>query len=219
MANPWIQIVGSKKTGKTLLIESVSRELVSRGRRVCFIKHTHSAPTLEPEETDTARVRAAGAATTVLASDASTIVVRTPGAVTLDAVAFNDAPAGDIVLAEGFKESPGRKLVVAGGDLDIESLGDVVGVVGEAPARYDGPTFGPDDIDGICDLIERLAGPTEGKCVTELAVNGRAVPLNAFVQGFMASTLRGMIEALEGIGEPRSIEIRVTGGTEESAES
>jgi len=219
MANPWIQIVGSKKTGKTTLIENVTRELTSRGRRVCFIKHTHSDPTLEPEDTDTARVRAAGAATTILAADGSTIVVRVPGAETLDGVALNDAPAGDVVLAEGFKGSPGTKLVVAGGDLDVDALDGVVGVVGRTPAGYAGPTFPPGDIKGICDLIEEATGRPGDGWATELSVNGRPVHLNAFVQGFMASTLRGMVDALAGIGEPRSIEIRVTGGSDEPTES
>ena len=40
----WIQIVGTKDTGKTSLIEGLTRELVRRGRSVCYINHKHAEP-------------------------------------------------------------------------------------------------------------------------------------------------------------------------------
>ena len=47
----WIQVVGSKKSGKTSLLEGLTRELVRRGRTVCFIKHTHEHPVLDGADT------------------------------------------------------------------------------------------------------------------------------------------------------------------------
>ena len=61
MASFWIQIVGTKDTGKTTLLENLTRELVSRGRTVAYVKHAHAAPTIDSEDTDTARLGAAGA--------------------------------------------------------------------------------------------------------------------------------------------------------------
>jgi hypothetical protein len=40
-------------------------------------------------------------------------------------------------------------------------------------------------------------------------VNGEELPLNPFVQGFVASTVKGMISALKGPPEPRTIDIHL----------
>lgn len=215
MSSIWIQIVGSKKTGKTTLIEELTRELVRRGRRVCCIKHTHSAPALEPEETDTARFRAAGAATTVLAADGSTVSVHLPGGEPLASIALRDSVEGDVVLAEGFKRSPGRKIALSGGDLDIDSLDEVVAVVGEAPADFDGPVFQRDAVGQLCDLIENLRDDPGGPWSVELSVDGRAVPLNTFVRSFIAATLGGMVTALDGVDAPREIDVKCRKGGSE----
>lgn len=207
-SGPWIQIVGSKKTGKTSLLEDLTRELVARGRRVCFIKHAHEAPLLDGTDTDTDRLRRAGAAVTILAGEQSTIVFRTDGGETLETIAGRDAPAGDIVLAEGFKNTPGMKIAIAGGDLDIEELGGVIAVVGDPPPSYTGRVFRPDDVQDLCDAIEdALAGPEAG-WATSLVIDGRDVPLNTFVQKMIGSTLMGMSAALDGVEEGTVLEVR-----------
>lgn len=192
MAHTWIQIVGAKKTGKTTLIEALTRELVRRGRTVCYIKHTHSEPGFDNEDTDTAKLREAGATTAVLAAADSTIVVHHAGKERIERLSFRDALPGEIVLAEGFKSAPGRKIAVAGGDLDIGSLDRVVAavtggprddgaqtpVVGDSQAGTAGSTgqtntedpdvkqkglrFTHDQTGEICDLIEKLATTKTG---------------------------------------------------------
>ena len=77
--NFWIQIVGAKDTGKTSLIEELTREFVRRGRSVCFLKHTHSEPSFDGAGTDTARMSAAGATTSVLAAAGTTTSFRSSG--------------------------------------------------------------------------------------------------------------------------------------------
>ena len=208
MANFWIQIVGAKDTGKTSLLESVTRELVRRGRTVAYIKHTHVDPTLEAEDTDTARMRAAGAAVTALTGRDFTIASRSSGR-GVGELSFRLATPGDIVLAEGFKSTPGKKIVVAGGDLDFAALEGVVGVIGEAPAGYSGRIFSPDQTGELCDLIERLsAQPPDQVWATRLLINGEEVPLNAFVQNVMASALEGMTEVLSDVPEAETLELR-----------
>lgn len=208
MAAFWIQIVGTKDTGKTSLIEKLTRELVSRGRSVTYIKHTHVEPTLDAEDTDTGRVREAGAATTVLTTSDETITVRTR-VENVAELSFREATPGGIVLVEGYKHSPGSKIVMAGGDLDFDSLEGVVAVVGEAPDGHEGPVYSPEQTLELCDLIEKLAAsPDDQTWATRLLVNGREVPLNAFVQDVMASTLSGMVEVLRDVGDPDTLEIR-----------
>jgi molybdopterin-guanine dinucleotide biosynthesis protein MobB len=143
MASFWIQVVGTKDTGKTSLLESVTRELVKRGRTVAYIKHTHVDPSLETEDTDTVRLRKAGAAVTALTGSDFTIASRPTGR-GVEELSFRVAAPGDIVLAEGFKRSAGKKIVITGGDLDFASLEGVVAVVGDAPDGFKGPAFKPD---------------------------------------------------------------------------
>ena len=209
MASFWIQVVGSKDTGKTSLLEGITRELTSRGRTVAYIKHTHVEPTLEAEDTDTARMRAAGAAVTALTGDDYTIAYRSAGS-GVEELSFRVALPGDIVLAEGFKSTPGKKIAIVGGDLDIASLDRVVAVVGSAPDGYKGLAFSADQTSELCDLIEKLSTqPAEQTWATRLLVNGEEVPLKAFVQDVMASALSGMTDVLRDVDETDTLEIRV----------
>ena len=204
----WIQIVGSKKTGKTSLLENLTRELVRRGRSVCCVKHTHEAPRLDGAQTDTARLRKAGARTTVLAGESSTVVFKAADGESLEQIAHREAGIGEIVLAEGFKNAPGRKIAIAGGDLDIARLEDVIAVVGDPPPQSRGHIFRPDQIQELCDLIEGAAAECTGGWETSLIIDGREIPLNTFVQDVMASGLLGMSTALEDVDGGTTLEIR-----------
>jgi len=226
MAHTWIQIVGAKKTGKTTLIDALTRELVRRERSVCYIKHTHSEPGYDNEDTDTAKLRAAGATTAVLAAADSTIVVHRAGKESIERLSFRDALPGEIVLAEGFKSAPGRKIAVAGGDLDIGSLKGVIAVVTDGPkddgaAAADatdgtggdakGARFTIDQTGDICDLIEKLAMKKTGETwASRLFINGQEVELNTFVQDVMASALLGMSTCLRGVDGGDELEFRCT---------
>jgi len=228
MAHTWIQIVGAKKTGKTTLIAALTRELRSRGRSVCYIKHTHSEPGFDNEDTDTAKLREAGASTAVLAAADSTIVVHRAGKESIERLSFRDALHGEIVLAEGFKSAPGRKLALVGGDLDVGTLDGVVAVVTGGPkdegtarggsdageagdGSAKGLRFSIDQVTGMCDLIERLAAAKTGETwASRLFINGEEVDLNAFVQDVMASALLGMSTCLRGVDGANELEFRCT---------
>ena len=208
MASFWIQVVGAKDTGKTTLIEGLTRELVRRGRTVAYIKHTHVEPSLEAEDTDTTRLRDAGAAVTALAGLDFTIASRSSGR-GVEELSFRVAAPGDIVLAEGFKGTPGKKIVLASGDLDFASLEGVIAVVGDAPDGFKGAVYSTDQTNELCDLIEKLAAhPSDQTWATRLLVNGEEVPLNAFVQDVMASALEGMTKVLSDVPEAAALELR-----------
>lgn len=211
MARLWIQIVGSKKTGKTSLLERATRELVSRDRTVCYIKHRHEEARLDASDTDTSRLMDAGAAAAVLVGASSTMVFRRGLDEPLARIAIGDSLPGEIVLVEGFKGLPGSKIVVTGGDLDVDALEDVVAVVGEAPTGFQGETITPDDTDALCDLIEKLADSGTGDIwATSLVIDGREIRLNVFVQDMIASGLLGMASALDGVDGADTMQIRCT---------
>ncbi|MFH1502336.1 MAG: molybdopterin-guanine dinucleotide biosynthesis protein B [Candidatus Eisenbacteria bacterium] len=209
MAHLWIQIVGSKKTGKTALLESVTAELVRRGRSVCYLKHRHEDARLDAHDTDTSRMIDAGAAAAALVGSSSTVVFRRSGDEPLACVALRESLPGDIVLVEGWKSVPGAKIVVSGGDLDVEALEGVIAVVGEPPAGFKGKTFDPSEVTQICDLIERTADAGDGDAwQTSLVIDGREIRLNAFVQDIFASGLLGMSRSLDGVDGADALEIR-----------
>jgi len=209
MPSFWIQIVGTKDTGKTTLLEGLTRELVRRGRTVCYVKHTHQEPPRDAPDTDTARLAAAGATVSVLAGASSTATFRSSGKERIENVSFREALPGEIVLAEGFKSVPGTKIAIAGGDLDLESLEGVVALVGAAPDGFDGRTYEPGRTDEIADLIEDLVRvPDDQAWATRLIVDGKEIPLNAFVQDVLATTLGGFSSALREGEVDRTIEVR-----------
>lgn len=209
MPSLWIQIVGTKDTGKTTLLEGITRELVRRGRTVCYVKHTHEEPAMDSPDTDTARLAAAGATVSILAGVSSTTAFRSSGKERIENVSFREALPGEIVLAEGFKSVPGRKIAIAGGELDVESLEGVVAVVGPPPVGFGGRTFEPGQVPELADLIEDLVKiPDDQAWATRLLVDGKEIPLNAFVQDVLATTLGGFSSALRDGDVDRTIEVR-----------
>ncbi len=43
-----------------------------------------------------------------------------------------------------------------------------------------------------------------------LEVNGETVELNGFVQGFIARTVKGMVNSLRGVEKPEAITLKIT---------
>ena len=43
-----------------------------------------------------------------------------------------------------------------------------------------------------------------------LEVNGEAIELNSFVQGFIAQTVKGMISSLRGVMKTETVSIKIT---------
>ena len=63
-----LRIVGNKKSGKTALIEALSKEFIKRGFRVAALKTTSHDHDFDRPDTDTWRYRKAGCESAVLVS-------------------------------------------------------------------------------------------------------------------------------------------------------
>jgi len=162
----FVPIVGNSGSGKTTLIEKLIPELKDRGYRIGSIKHTHHDVAFDTDGKDSARHRAAGADTVILASETQISMVRTVAFPRLDDLKgyFTDL---DLVITEGYKREPGPKIEVYRPELGKRPLyvddPDCIAVVTDAADVRGIRTFGLSDVADIADFIEsRFVGTGSG---------------------------------------------------------
>ncbi len=153
-------IVGYKKTGKTTLIEKLIPELVSRGYRVGTVKHHHSdfPVSLDAVGTDSWRHRQAGATSVALATPTEFATFRDgASSMSLDQL-VSGLGTTDIVLVEGFHEEARAKIEVLS-DRTAAALcqtdDHLLAIVTPSARPTAVPSFGPNSIKPLADLIER----------------------------------------------------------------
>ena len=150
-------VTGWKNAGKTTLVEHLVREFVRRGWRVSTIKHAHHDVDIDQPGRDSFRHRAAGAAEVALVGGLRYAIMREQAEPTLAEVLARMAPA-DLILIEGFKREPHRKIEVrAAGPAPLLAPDDPSIVAIAADQRpSDGshlPWFKRSDIAAIADFI------------------------------------------------------------------
>lgn len=107
-------VVGPSDSGKTTLVERLADRLMKRGR-VATIKHLTHAPEVDTEGKDTARHRAAGAATTYgLTDDEGWFATGEDR--TLEDALDTLAPDYDYAIVEGFSDATIPQVVLGGRD-------------------------------------------------------------------------------------------------------
>ena len=156
-------VVGWKNAGKTTLVERLVTEFVRRGWRVSTIKHGHHDLDIDQPGRDSWRHRAAGATEVAVVGGRRYAIMR-EAEPTLDEVLERLAPA-DLVLIEGYKRQPHRKVEVrAGGEPMVAGDPAIVAVASdERPSDTGLPWFRRDDIAAIADFIaERVPAPRGG---------------------------------------------------------
>jgi molybdopterin-guanine dinucleotide biosynthesis protein B len=157
---PVITIVGHSNSGKTTLIEKLIPELKRRGYRVGTIKHAHHGFSMDQKGKDTYRHRAAGADAVLAASPGQIALVKTISENSLDSLLpyFQDM---DIVLVEGFKQDKKPKIEVFRSLIQQTPLFPeddlLVAFVTDSPYSARVPVFQFDDVQAICDVIEKYS--------------------------------------------------------------
>jgi formylmethanofuran dehydrogenase subunit E len=152
-------IVGSKKVGKTTLIEKLIPQLTSRGYRVATVKHHHSdfPVSVDAAGTDTWRHRRAGAKSVALVTPTDVALFHDTDGSGLEQVIANFSGT-DIVLVEGFHLEPYAKIAVMGeNDKDgrLRASQNLIAMVGSATPPSLVPSFEMEDVRPLADYIEK----------------------------------------------------------------
>ena len=161
-----IGVVGWKDSGKTTLIEKLIKEFNQRNLTVSTIKHSHHNFSVDRQGTDSFRHFNAGAKETILASNTKWIKFSRQ---------ISECEAGlnhlikqiipvDIVIVEGFKVSGHKKVEVLNIISERKPLyktdQTICGLIFNQHKILNSllPQFERDDIQKICDFIEKTLG-------------------------------------------------------------
>jgi molybdopterin-guanine dinucleotide biosynthesis protein B len=159
MKPPILCFVGRSNSGKTTLIERLIPELVLAGYRVATIKHAGHGFELDTEGKDSWRHKRAGA---------SSVIVLSKGSLAMFSDVSDDikveevrerflASDIDLIIAEGWKSEGHPKIVIVRdqmGEVPVSPEG-LLAVVSNKPLEVSVPSFEPDDIKGLTELIVR----------------------------------------------------------------
>jgi molybdopterin-guanine dinucleotide biosynthesis adapter protein len=150
-------------SGKTYLLERLITELKRRGRKVTAVKHAMHGHAVDPEGKDTFRFAQRGADRVILFSPEGLLMyeARHPETDYLYTIASQDM---DIVLVEGFKDGPFKKVEVFNEEiyttpLCVEQPGfEYIAIVSRGAMDVNIPRFCFEDIEAIALFIEESAG-------------------------------------------------------------
>lgn len=220
MMIPIVSIVGKSDIGKTTLLEKLLPELTRRGHCIATVKHDVHGFEVDREGKDSWRHKRAGAHTVVLSSPQKVAVIRdVERDLTLEEIREKFIRDVDLILSEGYKNDVQPKIEVFRKG-KYEGLlctpeDNLCAVISDQTFEIDVPFFSLEDIKGLADFIEnRFLRPDEGREVI-LKVNGEKIPLNPFVKGFLARTIKGMVVSLKGCERASAIDLHLEGADKE----
>jgi molybdopterin-guanine dinucleotide biosynthesis protein B len=153
-------VVGRKKRGKTALLEKLIPEFRSRGYRVGSIKHTTGDHVFDIPGKDSFRHAQAGAEGTLILSPHKTAFFsrHPPGENTQKLLEFL-FDGYDLILGEGFKNSPYPKIEVMDGTRDQVPLcgpqDRLMAIVCEERVSASVPVFSMKQIGELADYVEK----------------------------------------------------------------
>ncbi len=208
---PIVFIVGKSDSGKTTIVERLIVEFKRRGYRVATIKHEAYGFDIDKPGKDSWRHAQAGSDAVVLSSAQKLALIKNvdhePGIAELARLIGTDF---DIIIVKGFKQGKGLKIEVHRKELGelVCDPRELVALVTDEALELDVPQFDPDDVLALAELIEKRLPASKEE--TTVFINGKPVPLGPFPQEFISRTLLGMVSALKGVEELKSIDISVT---------
>ena len=192
-----IALSGFKNGGKTTLALGLLREILSAGLSAAFVKHTEK-DVLPPEETDTGKASVMGVPSLYWGGGGALLEAR-PGEISREKIP-EFFPGKDIVIVEGAKGLPlPRVWVGTPGELP-EDVRGVFAFFDRTASEGDGERlFFPGREKDLAARIMEMYERTGENSPAELFVQGKQIPLKAFVSGMIAGALAGLILPLKGV--------------------
>jgi molybdopterin-guanine dinucleotide biosynthesis protein B len=196
--------VGNSNTGKTHLITKLVPALKQRGFSVAVIKHCAHGFGLDTEGKDSWNFMEAGTDAVAMASpERLAILERNLEQPSPESIAAKHFDRPEIVLVEGYKGDQTIKKIEVLKEGISENIEipeeELFAVVSDFGVETDKPSFRPDQIDQIADLIQ--GSVIKRKSSIDLNIDGTSIPMNDFVQKILTNAILGMIGSLEGIKE------------------
>ena len=155
-----VSVIGFKNSGKTMVVETLVKELSSRGHRVGTLKHTADDIDLDTPGKDTSRHRDAGSvATGILQENTTALFIDEKLSIHQAAEKLGVI---DYLVIEGFKTvDTHARIIVPREDRDVEKLsnGLEIAKVKIPESRYTGEAPTLDDASKIADIVEEKAYP------------------------------------------------------------
>ncbi len=154
MNHPYfIGVVGHKKSGKTTLVELLTKEMVLRGKSVGTIKITSHDLQFDTPGKDTHRHRAAGSIVTMIKSKSQIALFS-------DHAYFDDEQIRsifikcDFVFIEGDSGSQNPKICVSDErEIRKDIAGEIIAIWGMRPDSEGTPYFNTNETNSLCEFL------------------------------------------------------------------
>ncbi len=159
---PILGFIGHSNSGKTTLLTRVIECLTASGLNLGAVKHHHRTFSIDHEGKDSQRFTVAGARKTIITGPQQTALIeQTPAQLPLDKLAGSYLNDLDLILVEGFKQTPMPKIEVQRRELKLPLISrsdchcdpNLIAVVSDLEQDLDVPRFRPDEIAEICGFI------------------------------------------------------------------
>ena len=207
---PIVSIVGLSGVGKTTLLERLIPELKKRSYRVAIIKHDVHGFEIDKPGKDSWRFTQVGSDVMMISSpDKLAMIKKVDYDSTLPEMIRLVGDSADIILTEGFKQREAPKIEVHRKALGKEILcrpDELIALVTDEPLDLPVWQCSPEEIVKLADLVEGTF-LTNQKEEASLFVNGAPIPMAPFLRDLVTKTMIGMVSALKGVGEIKSLEL------------
>jgi len=211
-----IAVVGTKNTGKTVLVSNIVQELVKRGYNVGTVKHV--AHSFDVEGRDTWKHKEAGAELVVASGDETFFLVNETLKLEKILEFTEYLKKLDFMVLEGFKQSKYAKISTSDFEdeftlkkvnpfqMDNEAIQSLVDLIEERSfSMFSQMNCGECGFKGCDHLAQAVVrgDADEMACVmkkekkVQLTIDGINVPLNPFVQKFVQNVTIGMLNSLK----------------------
>jgi len=155
---PVVSVVGKSGSGKTVFLEKLISVLKSRGLKIGVIKHDPHGFEIDTPGKDSWRHAQAGSDVVILSSpERLALIKRLDEEMTLDAVVSTYLQEMDLVITEGYKKGPKKKIEVSRRERSqdlVSPAQDLIAIVTDQSFDLPVPHFGLDDAEAVADLLE-----------------------------------------------------------------